>query len=603
MNFIKQHKFVTALVLLIIIGGSYYTYSKLTATTAPTRYVLETASKQTLISSVSGTGQVSLLNQVNITPKIAGSGSSANLSGNLTAVNVVNGQAVKAGDVIAKIDCSDLTKQLRDARISLASAQVSMAKLKRGSTPADLKAANDKVASAQKSLADAGQALIDTQNQNVTDLNNKYSDAVTTLNDAYNKANDIVTNQINPLFKDLQTENPSLNFITSDPQLSASAVWKRAAAINTLKDLKNTVSAVNCDQNSINAALNTANSDLATVTDFFNNLSNAANSGVATLDTPQNTLNSYAASANSARSSIIGLSNNITAAQRAITNQITTNKNNITAANQKISNANDSLTQAKDNLSTMQAGPDSFDVKSQQISLQQRINAVTDIEQNLGDCTIKAPFDGVVSTINFQVGDAVTSASNITTLLTTQKIASITLNEVDVAKIKIGQKATLTFDALPDLSLAGTVNAIDAIGTVSQGVVTYGVKISLDSQDDRVKAGMTVAASIITEVHADVLAVSTGSVKQNTNGDSYVLIIDNPITTSGVQGVTTATSTREQIVTTGASTDALVEIISGLNDGDSVVSKTVSSVSASKKTTSASATSLLGGGGGGGFGR
>lgn len=605
MNFIKQHKFISGIILIVVIGASYFTYSKLTAKTAATRYVLETASKQTLISSVTGTGQVSLLNQVNITPKIAGSGSAANLSGNLTEVDVVDGQAVKAGDVVAKIDCSDLTKQLRDAKISLYSAQVSMSKLQSGATATDVKTANDKISSAQKNLVDAQQALIDAQNQNVVDLNNKYIDAASTLNDAYNKANDIVTNQINPLFKNIQSgssDSPSINFITTDQQLTSNASYGRASAINAVNDLKSKVNSMGSDQNAINLVLSEAGSDLNVITDFLNNLSNAANSGVVTLDVTQSTLNSYAATANSARSSIITLNDNITNAQRAINDQITSNKNNITADNQKISSANDSLTQAKDSLTSLQAGPNSFDVKSQQIALQQKQNAVSDIEQNLGDCTITAPFAGVVSTINFQVGDAVTSASNITTLLTTQKLVSITLNEVDVAKVKIGQKATLTFDALPDLSLTGTVTAIDAIGTVSQGVVSYGVKINLDSQNDNVKAGMTVSASIVTEVDSDVLAVSTGSVKQDTSGNSYVLMIDNPITSSGVQGVTTATSTREQVVTTGAATDALVEITSGLNEGDQVVSRTILPTTA-KTSTSASATSLLGGGGlGGGSG-
>ena len=100
-------------------------------------------------------------------------------------------------------------------------------------------------------------------------------------------------------------------------------------------------------------------------------------------------------------------------------------------------------------------------------------------------------------------------------LITKQKIAEISLNEVDAAKVKVGQKVTLTFDAIDGLSITGEVSEIDALGTVSQGVVTYGVKIAFDTQDERVKSGMSVSAAIITDVKQNVLLVPNAAVKSN----------------------------------------------------------------------------------------
>ena len=175
----------------------------------------------------------------------------------------------------------------------------------------------------------------------------------------------------------------------------------------------------------------------------------------------------------------------------------------------------------------------------------------------------------------------------------------MTLNEVDVAKINVGQKATLSFDAISDLSIAGTVSEIDAVGTVSQGVVTYAVKISFDTQDDRVKNGMSVSASIITNIKQDVLSVPNGAIKTK-NGTSYVEIFDTPLQTpiAGAVGSPSVVAPKQQIVTTGLASDSITEIVSGLKEGDQVVSRTITgttSTTSAKKSTSTK--SLLGGGG------
>ena len=71
------------------------------------------------------------------------------------------------------------------------------------------------------------------------------------------------------------------------------------------------------------------------------------------------------------------------------------------------------------------------------------------------------------------------------------QVAEVTLNEVDAAKVTVGQAATLTFDAISGLSLAGKVVEIDPVGTVSQGVVNYNVQVSFNDTTNQVKPGMS----------------------------------------------------------------------------------------------------------------
>ncbi|MDO8743163.1 MAG: efflux RND transporter periplasmic adaptor subunit, partial [Candidatus Azambacteria bacterium] len=221
-----------------------------------------------------------------------------------------------------------------------------------------------------------------------------------------------------------------------------------------------------------------------------------------------------------------------------------------------------------------------LDVNSQELSIKQRENALLDAQEKLDDYYIRAPFGGVVAKINVKNSDSVSSGAAVVTFITWQKLAQISLNEVDIAKIKMGQKATLTFDAIPDLAITGEVAQIDSIGAVSQGVVTYNIQIAFDTQDDRVKPGMSVSAAVITDTKQDVLLAPNAAVKSQ--GGSYYV----------------ETPTR-QPVEIGIANDTMTEIISGLKEGDSVVTRTITASTQTNTTTPQTGLRIPGMGGGG----
>jgi multidrug efflux pump subunit AcrA (membrane-fusion protein) len=220
---------------------------------------------------------------------------------------------------------------------------------------------------------------------------------------------------------------------------------------------------------------------------------------------------------------------------------------------------------------------------------------------NANKRSVTSPISGVVTAVNIQDGDSISGGGSssaggqgsssssgsgsgaalvISDLGTLQ--AKVAISELDRSNVKIGQKATLTFDALPNLTLTGKVTSLDAVGTNTQGVVTYSVVITLDTLDKRLSPGMTVAAAITTQVRTDVLSVPRAAVKSDSSG-TYVLVLPSGATTA--QRVT---------VTTGVSTDTSIEITSGLKEGDVVVTQSITAGS----TTSTTGTSR----GGGGFG-
>ncbi|HLP86528.1 MAG TPA: efflux RND transporter periplasmic adaptor subunit [Candidatus Paceibacterota bacterium] len=218
-----------------------------------------------------------------------------------------------------------------------------------------------------------------------------------------------------------------------------------------------------------------------------------------------------------------------------------------------------SVTENKETLKDLLAGEDELDIRSAQLSVSSKQKAYN-------DCFVYAPFDGVIGTLTAKVGES--AGSSVGTLITKENVAVVSFNEVDMASIKVGQKANLTFDAIEGLKITGEVIEIDSLGTVSSGVVTYGVKISFNENDARVKPGMSVNVEIITDSKENILTAPSSAVKTR-NGASYAEILGENSTVI------------RKPVKIGISDDTLTEIVSGLQEGEKIITKTVNGKSSS----------------------
>ncbi len=202
--------------------------------------------------------------------------------------------------------------------------------------------------------------------------------------------------------------------------------------------------------------------------------------------------------------------------------------------------------------------------------------------------TLVAPIDGVVSGLSLQPGSLISaqsdSASSTTVaLITTEAPPTITVNlsEVDAPSVNVGDKATISLTAYPNLSLAGQVLSIDTLGTTSSGVTVYPVVITLQGQLPKLLPNMSAQVNIITQTKDNALTVPSSAITTQ-NGQSYVKVMKDGTPTSVA-------------VTTGLTADSQVEITSGLNEGDTVVTAAKSSNSGTN-TSSQSIFSTFGGG-------
>ncbi len=554
-----SHKIISTIVIILILGIGYYGFKKVTATSSETRYVTSTAQIGTLISSVTGSGQVSSSNQVDLKPKA---------SGDVIYIGVKAGDEVKAGTLIAELDPQDAQKAVRDAEINLESSQIALNKL---TQPAD-----------NLSLIQAQNAL----NQAQADLLKSYTDGWDDTSQTFVDLPNIMSGLQNLLYGTDLTHGAQDNV-----SAYADMVSSYDYGVNNFKSASET---------KYNAARDAYNKNFV---DFRNSSRTMATSSIEDLiQESYNTTLAISDSIKSATDLLNFVKDDLTVQNKQIpstvtsaltslntySTQVASHVSALQSALSTISNSRSLIAEKSASLTKLQNGADPLDVKSSQLSLMQRQNALIDAKNTLNNYYVRAPFDGVIASVSVKKYDSASSGTAVATIITNKRIAEIGLNEVDASKVKVGQKVTLTFDAIDGLSISGQIAEIDSIGTVSQGVVTYNTQISFDTQDDRIKPGMSVNANIIIEAKPNVLMVPTSAVKSQ-GGVSLVEVFDAPINQNGNQGGTSNILPREVMVEIGDSSDTSTEITSGLKEGDIVVTRTISG----QTTTGANQTPTL----------
>ncbi len=210
--------------------------------------------------------------------------------------------------------------------------------------------------------------------------------------------------------------------------------------------------------------------------------------------------------------------------------------------------------------------------------------------------TIYAPVAGIVSNLSLADGVIISNSSDSITVstgtnsnensssVTSHTVGSITnpkgqyqatisLTESDIVKIKSGQKVTLTMDAFSGITFTGSVLSVDVSGSSNSGVTSYSVVVLLDDTDKEIYTNMAVTATIIINSQADVLLIPSTAIETSSDGTSTVQIIKDGVTSN----IT---------VTLGSTNDSQTEIKSGLNEGDIIISSSLTNQSKSNNNTS-----------------
>lgn len=200
---------------------------------------------------------------------------------------------------------------------------------------------------------------------------------------------------------------------------------------------------------------------------------------------------------------------------------------------------------------------------------------------NLGYAKIYSPIDGIVLSRDIEEGQTVAASFSTPTLFTiandlTKMRVIANVDEADIGSVNKGQRVTFTVDAYPNDVFDGDVTEVRQSATTSNNVVTYEVVINAPNPDLKLKPGLTATVSIYTLERNDVLTVPTAALSytpenQKAEADSgknvvWVLGKDNKVSA-------------KQIVI-GAQSGEITEVVSGLSEGEKVVTGTTTASTA-----------------------
>jgi len=203
------------------------------------------------------------------------------------------------------------------------------------------------------------------------------------------------------------------------------------------------------------------------------------------------------------------------------------------------------------------------------------------LKEQLDEYTITAPIDGRVIYKNAKAGDKISTGGNsASTLAMIYDLSALTfemsIDELDISKIKTGQEVIVTADAFEDETFYGTVTNVSLNGSYSSGVTTYPVVVTLEETGNLLPS-MNVNGTIILEKSEDTLIIPSDALNRGNivyvetssiPADTEIETVENSNAPEGFTAVR---------VTTGLTSDDSVEILSGLTEGMTVYSKAASS--------------------------
>ncbi|MDQ6857978.1 MAG: biotin/lipoyl-binding protein [Chloroflexota bacterium] len=550
-------------------------------------------SRGAVTQTVAVSGSVSSAGTVKLNPPA---------SGKVAQLFVAVGQQVAAGQPLARLDTTDLQAAVTTAQNNVAAAQTNYDKA--------LLAVND----AQSSYGQTQQSTandIATAQAALTKLKSNYAAAKTNFSSLYGGViNDLATyvSQISVAQQQVAKVQTDLSYANqiSDNKTAQTSMYQASASLSNAQNYvmgvyqageADYIGAVNQILNAVSAfdaavaanadtspaaqqlaiaqvAYTTAASRLTSAIDAPNGQISSALSSASSAQNSLNTLNARNDStldqartdiatvlvtltgetqaAGYAKSKIAQVGASFTTINDVVSGSYATAVQNVAAAQLR---AAQSLQSAQTSLNNQPAS-----VQSAANSLNNADTALATAQGNLDNAVIKATVAGVVTTISAQPGETAsgTSATGFIVIANTGTMALHgTIGEADVVKLKIGQVATVTVDAVGTAKMTGKVASLDPVATIASGVPVYGIDVAIDLPSQAVKPGMSGTANVILASSPNTLTVPNLAVK-TASGRRYLTLLKDG------QAVDTD-------VTFGISNDTVTEVLTGVQEGDVVV--------------------------------
>lgn len=223
----------------------------------------------------------------------------------------------------------------------------------------------------------------------------------------------------------------------------------------------------------------------------------------------------------------------------------------------QIAGAEAQLAQAQATLDNLLSGATEEQIAAAEAEVEQARISLEDAQETLAESTLTAPFDGVVTAVNFNEGEFATGEA---VKLIDDELLEVVLevDEIDIGAMTVGQPATMRLETWPDIELESKISKIvpRAKNSLGSGLVVYEVHLPLQDIDLPVRTGMTADANLITAEITDVLLVPNQAIDvDRTNGSYSVMLVAGD-------------SVQQVPVMIGLRDNQFTQIKSGLSAGD-----------------------------------
>jgi HlyD family secretion protein len=428
--------------------------------------------------------------------------------GRVEEVLVQEGQAVHADEILARLETTDLEYSVAQAEQNVAQAEQSLAQAEQGVALAELSVAQ----------ADLGVGQAQAQLLRVQSPASQY---------------------------DIATAQAAL--------ASAQAAYRRLLAGPTAEEIQ--VARTNLDQ---------AEAALAQAQAAYDQVADRPDVAMLpqSLQLEQASIAYEAAKANfdltmrqpseadlaAARSAIVQAESTLAQLQEGVSDE------DILIAQLQVEQAQLSYDQAQFSLIQAQLSRDQAQLSRDQAQL-----SYDQAQHQLEGMVLAAPHEGTITLVSIKEGEL--SGGQPAFILTDLSVyhIDVTVDEIDIGRVAVGQPVTITLDALPGETLSGQVDRIAETAQLDSGVVTYKVTIQLEPSDASLRVGMTANVDIVTDLRQDVLLVPNRFIRiDRTTSQAFVDLADG----DQIQSVEIQIGLRDEFSS---------EVLAGLEEGDMVV--------------------------------
>lgn len=531
---------ISAAAVIAILGSSIL-YFKSGNSSAGTKQTV-TVARATVVQDVAVTGKTKSMSRVDL---------AFERSGRVAQVPARTGAVVKAGQLLVQLETGELAAQYNQANSSLSAAQaqraqyvaalaIQQAKLDEilaGTRPEEITLAQNDVQNAAQTLA------------------NYYADSTNTVADAHQKADDSVRTKTLGMFSGSPGQLYTATYTTCEESAKNLAEKLRGSSDYALTELKrnNEKIALTVSDVEIDALLENSAAQLVIIKQFLDATRTSISNQCVQNDT---TIAGFRTNVNLAIASVVTAQGSIQTLQQNIKSQkLTVNKLQNTLSLKKAGAVPQQVDAQRAAVAQAAAN-----IKTQESQISSAAATVQLYGAQLAKFSLRSPMDGTVTFLDIQRGELASPGTVVATVIAPNALEiEAQIPEVDVSKLSVGNEVSITFDAIGNNSFKGTVSFIDPAETVIDGVVNYKIKISLQTEDARVKSGLTANVIINAQKRENVLTLPEFALTEEDDGVYVQKLVNGEVqktkVTMGMRG-----------------SNGVVEIIDGLSEGDLVES-------------------------------